>query len=85
MAVTKDEVYGSKELQDLVDRAEKVIDELLKEAGLTTRKDSDIWISIDDLRLSGAVIEELIERYNQVGWQVRFESDQRDGSALVFS
>ncbi|MDP1695881.1 MAG: hypothetical protein Q8L29_03140 [archaeon] len=47
----------------------------------------DICIDVRDVgrNINGTVLDSLLSAYRKAGWQVKYESDQRDGDFLRFS
>jgi hypothetical protein len=45
---------------------------------------AEIWVNLLP-GMTRRLRQTIIARYEQAGWTVRYESDQRDGEALVFS
>jgi len=89
--IKKSEVLNmvSAEVKELCDRAEEIIDTILK----TRYHGKPVYIDISEIGLSPAengyeIIKlEIIKRYeaDDNGWKVKFEYDQREGSWFTFS
>lgn len=76
--------------EELMRRNRKVLRELEKkiDAALIERNlGRDICIDVRDggRNVNGIVLDSLLSAYRKAGWQVKYESDQRDGDFLRFS
>lgn len=67
--------------EDLLTLAERDIDAALRRDFDNT---AEVWVDIQR-SWTPRICRELVRRYTVAGWQVRWESDQRDGDALVFT
>lgn len=75
MAVTPQQTRElTREEKNLVKTLEKRIDEGLMQRRYTF-----------DVPVSAKVREKIIDIYEKAGWQVKYESDQREGDYLQFS
>ncbi len=60
---------------------EERIDKALKRSA---KDRSSIWISAELFGSNALVRDTLLRRYRDVGWDITFQADQRDGNAYEF-
>lgn len=89
MAISKKDALNqsSAVIQDAVSRAEQVIDSRLVAYvfGATISVDDSSLSLPDNYEIRRKVITEIVRIYQEQGWSVKHESDQRDGSWFSFS
>ena len=85
MAITPQEVQkrtitSKRNLQELERRIDKALVEDFQDFG-----DREIWIDPSFFSEDHGTQDYLVKRYEAAGWNVRYESDQREGDAYVFN
>jgi len=83
MAITPDEAYKIDDAdKQEITRLTTSIDKYIKDC---VRSGRPIWVSGDSFGDDKIIRDAIVSAYQAAGWDVTYQSDQRDGSAYQFT